>query len=164
MAKRAKARKKDTNSILDEIKVIEDKLIHRRPEPFCKRDFIYAVFGSLLTSLAFVFKGAMVRTVKLMSYWNLLSIVILTILVLTMEIYFISYSRVYDKKNRPFIEFWAKRFFSLYGTSILISMILVFAFAINREFLTIEGVFKVVMTISFPAAVGAAIPFLLRKY
>ncbi|MBN1385929.1 DUF2391 family protein [Candidatus Woesearchaeota archaeon] len=156
--------KREMDEILKDIKLLEEKLIEKKPDLFSSKDIIYAVFGSLVIASGFAFKGALVRTVNLMTALNVIWIISLTLIVLTLEIYFISYQRVPNKQERRFGQFWAKRFFTLYAISLIVSFMMIYIFGVNHSFQEHATVFKAVITISFPASIGAAIPTLLKKY
>ena len=77
---------------LDEVKklLIEEK----PPEKFGKKDFFYSFFGALVVGLTFMFKGLLIQSGINLAWSNVAMIVIVTLIILTIEIYLIGYSRV----------------------------------------------------------------------
>ena len=154
----------EIKKIEDQISRLSDKILEKRPSHFRKRDIINSLFASLLFGTIFVLKGLIVDVSLRLTINHVVLIIILTTVVLTSEIYFIGYSRVTDKEKRKFGQFWAKRFFTLYGIALLVSLLLVYVYNINSFAADTFGVFKIVVTVSFPCAIAAAIPSLLKRY
>ncbi len=147
-----------------EIDRLEQKLLNKVPAPFSRRDIIAAFFGSLIIGLTFILKGATLKTASGLDTVHMVSIVIFTIAVLLLEIYYVSYVRVKNKKKRPLGQFMAKRFFTLYLIAIFASVILIYMLGINQLAEESIEVLKVVILMSMPCSIGAAIPTLLKKY
>ncbi len=164
--KREKKIEDEMGKIERDIEFLREKLLEKHPSHFSNRDIINTFFGSLIIGLTFIMKGAVVATAKQLSRQHLLLIVISTIAILTCEIYWIGYSRVSrrERKKRGFFQFWAKRITALYGIALIVSVYLVYIFGVNQFFITQQGVFNIVILMSMPCAVGAAIPHLLKKY
>ena len=156
--------KREIDEIVKNMRLLEEKLVEMRPEHFSRKDITYAILSSMLVCLTFVFKGGVVAIIQNMSPMHVMAAVILTGIILTLEIYYISYARVVDKNERKFGQFWAKRFFTLYAISILTSLILVYVFAMDNQLDSYLEILQAVLVLSFPSAVGAAIPSLLKKY
>lgn len=153
---------------LEEIKNIiismKNKVLEKRPSHFSRRDIINAFFGSLIIGLTFVLKGALIQTALNISWYHLEAIVVVTLMILFVEIYFIGYSRVSDKSHRTFGQFMTKRMLTLYGISILVSFFLVYLFNVNTLVPGFYGTMKLVVILSMPSAIGAAVPNLLKQY
>ncbi len=156
--------RKEVKSIEKDIDKLEKKLLDKVPEPFSRKDIIAAFFGSLIIGITFILKGATIRTAAALDTIHIVSIISFTIAVLLLEIYYVSYIRVKNKKKRPMGQFVAKRFFTLYIIAIVASFLLVYILGVNQQAETSIEVFKVVILMSMPCAIGAAIPTLLKKY
>lgn len=156
----------EIRKIEQDIDFLRSKLVEKHPSHFSNRDIINTLFGALIIGLTFIMKGAVVATAERLTPLHTLLIVLSTIVILTSEIYWIGYSRVEreERRRRGFFQFWAKRIITLYGIAIIVSVYLVYVFGINQFFTTEQGVFNVVILLSMPCAVGAAIPHLLKKY
>jgi uncharacterized membrane protein len=92
-------------------------------------------------------------------------IVFATIAVLSIEIYFIAYVRVKNKKRRPFWQFYIKRLIGLYGVALFVSVMIVYLFRIDSY--AINGaidILKMVVLLALPSSIGGAIPSLIRQY
>ncbi len=150
----------------EDVDLMREKLLDKHPSHFSRRDVVNTFFGSLIIGLTFVLKGAVVRTAEALSEMNVILIIFSTIAILTIEIYYIGYSRVgtKERKYRGFGQFWAKRLFTLYGIALLVSLYLVYIFGIVNQFSEPRIVYHAVVLLSMPCSVGAAIPHLLKKY
>jgi len=156
--------RKEIAEIYKKIAHLEEKLLEKRPSHFRKRDVINAFFGSLLFGLTFMFKGLLFDISLKLSITHLFFIILSTVVLLSVEIYYIAYSRVPDKEQRRFGQFWIKRITTIYGIAILSSLFLVYLYGINNIVGTSANIWKVVIAVSLPCAVGAAVPSLLKKY
>lgn len=148
------------------VDLIREKLLEKTPSHFSKRDIINALFGSLLFGITFILKGATVSTATRLTDIHVMLIIASTLLILSGEIYFIGYSRVKDKSSRKLGQFMAKRLCTLYLISCLVSLYLVYIFNVNTA-PGVEGltdVFRVVVLVAMPCAIGAAVPSLLKQY
>lgn len=158
-------------SKIDEIKKgvneLRERLIIAEPEHFSKQDLVYAFFGALLLGLTFAVKGLLIKVSQALTMMHVVLIVVSTLLILTAEIYFIGYSRVTKKEERRFGQFWLKRIIAFYAVAIIISFFLVYIFGLNllpeiavhNSF----GALKLIVLISMPCAIGAAITDLLKE-
>lgn len=153
---------------IEEIKVVldnlNDKLLEKRPSHFSKRDIINAFFGALIISLTFVMKGALIQTAMNLSIYHIEAIILSTFLILGVEIYFIGYSRVQDKQLRRFGQFMTKRMVTLYVISLSVSFFLVYLLNLNAIMPDIYHTMKLVVVVSMPSSIGAAVPNLLKQY
>lgn len=159
-----RSEKKEVDVILGDVERLRLALIDRLPPKFTVRDVITAFLASIIIVLTFLFKGSMITISQNLTEKDLLLILVSTGLLLTAQIYFIGYTRVVDKKARPFYEFWAKRFFTLYLISILVCIFFSYLYGLHRLIPTTQGYIKFIVALTLPGAVGAAIPSLLKKY
>ena len=155
---------KEIKKIEQDIEVLRARLIERVPEHFSKRDLAYEFFGAILIGLAFIFKGALIRTVSVLDTTRIMLIIIFTFLVLIAQIYFVGYIRVKHKERRHLGQFLTKRLFSLYLTSLIVAFSLVYLFGVNILAGNTYESLKLVVVLTMPCAIGAAIPSLLRQY
>lgn len=148
-----------------DVKLIKHHLFGKLPpEHFGPGDLVKAFIGAIVVGLDFIFKSAVLNAAERLSNLHLVYVVVFTVLMLSAEIYFIGYTRVKDKIHRQFFQFWVKRLVTIYLVAILVSMMLFYMFAFDVAVQTSFGAFKVILTVSLPCAVGAAIADLLKKY
>lgn len=159
-----RSEREELDVILSDVEHLRLGLIDRLPPRFTVRDVATAFLASIIIVLTFLFKGSVITISQNLTEKDLLLILISTAVLLTLQIYFIGYTRVTNKKERPFYEFWAKRFFSLYIISILVCVFFSYLYGIHRIIPTTQGYIKFVVALTLPGAVGAAIPSLLKKY
>lgn len=155
---------KEIKKIKNDIELLRIRLIEKVPDHFSLTDLIDALFGALLIGLTFLFKGALIKTVAVISPTRMIVIVLLTLLILMAQIYFIGYKRVKNKNTRHFGQFLTKRLLSLYAVSLIVSFTLVYLFGVNILAGSAYESFKLVFVLAMPCAIGAAIPSLLRQY
>lgn len=157
---------KEGEKIERQIAALYEKLLEKRPSHFRKRDIANAFFASLLLGLVFMFKGSLIEISLNLTGKNLLVIVIATLAILTLQIYYVGYTRVSQKERRKrrFGQFWAKRLSTLYIIAIIVSLLLVYIYGINKLVSSNYDILKIVIAVSMPCAVGAAIPSLLKQY
>lgn len=156
---------------IDEIKKgvdeLRDKLLVAEPAHFSKRDLIDAFFGALFLGIPFSIKGLLITVSQALDKNHIIIIILSTLLILTGEIYFIGYSRVTKKSERKFCQFWLKRTTAFYFVAIATAAFLVYLFGLNllpEIANNPENIQKLVVLISVPCAIGAAITDLLKKY
>lgn len=154
----------EVRNIEKEIDRLEKKLLDKAPEHFSRRDVIAAFFGSLIIGLTFILKGSTLKIASELDNIHIISIVAFTIAVLVMEIYYVAYVRVKDKRKRPLGQFMAKRFFTLYFIAIFASALLIYMLGIDQQAETMVDIARVIILMSMPCSIGAAIPTLLKKY
>ena len=156
---------KELKIIKKEVDLLKTKLLEKRPSHFSKRDIINAFFGALLIGLTFSVKGALIKTAEGLNAIHIMLIVISTIIILVGEIYFIGYSRVSDKNRRKPGQFIMKRLTTLYFIAIIVSIYLVYIMGIYTQLENgLYDVYKLVVLLSMPCAIGAAIPSLMKQY
>ncbi|MBR9691365.1 DUF2391 family protein [Candidatus Woesearchaeota archaeon] len=154
----------DVKKGVDELR---ERLLIKEPADFSMRDLISAFFGALLLGITFAVKGLLIEVSSALDNTHLALIVGSTLLILTAEIYFIGYSRVGKKSKRKFGQFWLKRLVVFYFVAVITSVFLVYLFGLNKLSevgVNNLGVLKLVVLISLPCAIGAAIADLLNKY
>ncbi len=163
-----------------ELKKIELELLEKHPQHFSTRDVINAFFGAFLMAITFIFKGNFMRMAFSLPWFNILALILFTFLFLAAETYFIGYKKVPNKAKRKPIQFLFKRIITFYGMGIIVSTLLIFMFnidhiAVSPELLTHtfemkgisaspENVQKLLLVLAFPAAIGAGISDLVKKY
>lgn len=158
--------KHEIETIEHHIERIKERLLDRVPEHFSRRDVVNALFASLTIGVTFILKGATVKTAVDLDTVHAYLLVIVTVFVLFVEIYYIGYTRIKNKNQRRFGQFLLKRLTALYGIALLTSISLVYLFNLNASELvhSFTDVLKIVVLVAFPCAVGAAIPSILKKY
>jgi uncharacterized membrane protein len=134
----------------------------KEPHHFTKEDLARSFFGSFIVSLSFIFAGALVGIALRMSPFHVFCVLLITFVILTLEIYLMSYKYVNDRKKRPFLEFWAKRFFSIILSSYIAIFILIYSYGMNFSLTPVE-LFKVGVAIFLPATTAGGAMEILRK-
>ena len=155
---------KEVIEIKEMVRRMKEKVLDKNPSHFSRRDIINASFGSLIIGLAFVFKGAVAKVARNLDVLHIELIILSTFLILIAEIYFVGYSRVKEKTTRHFGEFMTKRLVTIYFVAIISSFFLIYIFNIDKNLPTFFDVMKMVVLLSMPCSVGAAIPSLLKQY
>ncbi len=153
-----------TEQIARDVKILKERLVERVPVHFGTRHMMTAFFGALFFGFTFVLKGLLLQIGLAMNNIHIMLITLATFAVLSAEIYFVGYTRVPDKNKRPFGQFWIKRITTYYAIAVFASFLLLYTYGITQFAGTAYNVFKLVIAISFPAAVGAASADLLGKY
>lgn len=150
------------DQIARDTQVLRQRLVEKVPSHFDAAHIITAFFGALFFGFTFVLKGLLVQIGTTLTPPKLIAITLATLIILTAEIYYVGYRRIPNKKHRPFGQFWAKRLITYYGIAIFTSYLLLTLY--NVTALSPEHTTKLVIAISFPAAIGAALSDLLGKY
>ena len=161
--KTVKLEEKEIEAIEKSLNKMKKELIEKVPPHFSKRDIINAFFGALIIGLTFIFKGALIETVSAISTKYIIIIIISTLIILSIQIYFIGYSRVKNKKQRPFAQFLVKRLSTLYLIAFIVSFYLVYIFQIEHAVGSFTNALKLVAIVSMPCAIGAALPSLIKN-
>jgi len=152
------------DQIAKDVRVLRERVVERVPGHFDMRHIVTAFLGALLFGFTFVLKGLLFNVGLALNNWHLISITLVTWIILSAEIYFVGYMRVPNKERRPFGQFWAKRIATYYFISIIAAYLLIKLYGLNVLAETPYHVLKLVIAVSFPAAIGAAITDLLGKY
>ncbi len=153
---------RDLKIIHKEVDLLYEKLLIRKPEHFSYNDVFTALFAASLFSVL-LFNQLLLQLALSLSFGHLTAIIIGTCLILTLEIYYISYSRVDEKQRRPFGQFWAKRFFTIYGVTILMSTMMVYLYNLDAVAGTVYNVARIAIAASFPASIAAGATALSGK-
>ncbi len=152
------------DQIAQDVKVIRERMVEKTPGHFDMKHVLTAFFGALFFGFTFVLKGLLFDVGLALTPQELLLLTAATWIILTAEIYFVGYTRVRNKKERPFLQFWAKRFFTYYCIALFTSFMLLSLYGVGKFVATPYDAFKLVVAVSFPAAIGAAVSDLLGKY
>ncbi|MEK6886701.1 MAG: DUF2391 family protein [Nanoarchaeota archaeon] len=129
---------------------------------FSREDFFYSFFGALFVGFVFMSKGFLIDIAKNLTNTHLIIITVLTLIFTTTQIYFVGYTRVHDKVHRGFGEFWAKRFITVYVASIVVSLILIYVYGINKM-IGSDKIINAVVAFSMPCSLGATLSDLVKK-
>lgn len=147
-----------------EVHLIKEQLVERIPSHFNAKHVVSAFFGALLIGITFMPKGFLLDIATNLEARHLASIAVITLLILSGEIYFIGYERVKDKKTRPFFQFLVKRILSYYSIAFLVSGLLVYVYGVDQLVFSNYDVFRVIVAMSLPSAIGASLSDLLNQY
>lgn len=161
--KEIKKEKQELHYIEKKVGEIEKEIVEKEPPHFSKKDIITAFFGALIIGLTFVFKGSLVQQVLNLTLIHLSLVVTSTLVILSIQIYFIGYKKVKDKKHRDFPQFLMKRLTTLYIIALIVSLYLVYIFNIDHVVGGFLNAFKLVVVLSMPCSIGAAIPSLIKQ-
>jgi len=154
----------ETDLIKNDVERIKDKLIDRTPEHFSRQDYIRAGIGALFLGFGAVFSGNLINIATNIPTSHLFIIIFGTLLILTMEIYVVGYSRVTDKETRKFGQFWFKRLSAFYIIALLVAVVLAATFGLQYLVSSNAEFFKLVIILSAPCSIGAAFGDLIKKY
>jgi len=152
------------DQVAEHVKILRERLVEKVPGHFGIKHIITAFFGALFFGFSFMLSSLLFQISLALTQKDLILITAATWLILSAEIYFVGYTRVPDTKTRPFGQFWAKRILTYYFIALFVSFMLITLYGLPRFAAGTENVFKLVIAISFPAAVGAAVSDLLGKY
>jgi uncharacterized membrane protein len=156
--------KEETDMIKSDVERVKDKLIDHTPEHFSNQDLIRASIGALFLGFSVLFSGNLPVLASRIPTPYFFIIIFDTILILTLEIYIIGYSRVKDKQTRKFGQFWIKRVLAFYVTALIMATILAFTFGLQYVVSSDRYFFNLVIILSAPCAIGASLGDLLKKY
>ena len=140
---------------------IKKALVVKTPTHFSWGHLAAAFVGALILGQTFVLKGLLYKVSYSLTVWHILAIILATLFVLTIEIYYVGYRRVIKKKERPFGQFWLKRITTYMIIAFLISFGLIFLYNMNS---TPIHTLKIAVAMSFPCAVGASLSDLVERY
>ncbi len=152
------------DTIAKNVKLLRENLVEKIPGHFGPDHIIASFFGSILVAGTFVLKGLLFNVGLSITGTHLIYITIATWIILTLEIYFVGYERVPDKYQRRFGQFWLKRIITYYLIAILTSGMLLWLYQITEIAGSPYNAFKLIVAVSFPAAIGAAVADLVGKY
>ena len=132
------------------------------PQHFSLRNVSNAFFGSLILGLSFIFNGLLFQVGLKLTPLHMIVIVMLTLLLLTGEIYFIGYARVDDKHRRHFGQFWLKRICAFYGIAVCVALGLIVLYGLDKIAGSAYAMVQLTVAVSMPCAIGTALSDLLR--
>ncbi|MEA3429893.1 MAG: DUF2391 family protein [Nanoarchaeota archaeon] len=155
---------KKIDKLAKDIELIKKEILPKEPEHFNVKDIIHAFFGALVVGLTFMFKGLLLESSLRLSWTNIVVIIITTVVIITLEIYFIGYSRVTTKKERKPGQFVIKRFITVYLITLTVSLFLINIFGISSIAGNVSNVFKLVFVLGMPCGIGATLADLFKKY
>ena len=155
---------KELIEIKKAISKMKENVLDKEPGHFSKNDILKIFFGSLTVGFAFIFSGALVKTAVNLDIKHLELIILTTLALLCIEIYFVWFHQVKNKKQRPLGEFLTKRLTTLYIVAIMCSFILIYIFNIDSQLTNFSDVMKLVVLMSMPCSLGAAIPSILKNH
>lgn len=153
-----------TDKIAKDVAILRERLVEKIPGHFGAEHVMVAFFGALLFGFTFVLKGLLFNVGLMLNWKHLIYITLATWILLTAEIYFVGYKRVPNKYQRHFGQFWAKRIVTYYFIALVTAALLLWLYQITEIAGTAYNILKLVVAVSFPAAIGAAISDLLGKY
>jgi len=159
--------KKKEEELIKDVKTIKNKIVEKEPKPFGFKDVIHSFFGSLIFGITFALKGLLIEVALLLTKVHQILIVVSTLIILTGEIYFFGYARVKIKKERKFFQFWLKRLITFYLIAILVSFFIIYVYGLTdlpAVGNNIKNILKLVAVISMPAAIGAGLADLVKRY
>lgn len=135
-------------------------------EHFSSSDIIISFYGAFLIAAAFLFKGNLLLISQKLDNLHLGLILLVNLIILSVEIYYMGYSRVKNKKQRPFAQFLIKRITTTYLVSLIVSLTLVLLYNIDHIIAngTYYNIAKIVICVSFPASIGATATDLFKKF
>jgi uncharacterized membrane protein len=154
----------ETDLIKDDVQRMRDKLIDHTPEHFSKQDLVRASIGALFLGFSVLFSKNIIDLATKIPTPQLFVIIFGTIVILTLEIYIIGYSRVTDKVTRKFGQFWMKRVAAFYLTAVVIAVLLAYTFGLQYLMPESAHFFNFIVILSAPCAIGASLGDLLKKY
>ncbi len=154
----------ETDLIKDDVQRMRDKLIDHTPEHFSKQDFVRASIGALFLGFSVLFSKNIIDLATKIPTPQLFIIIFGTIIILTLEIYIIGYSRVTDKVTRKFGQFWMKRVAAFYITAVIIAIALAYTFGLQYLMPSTGHFVNFIVILSAPCAIGASLGDLLKKY
>jgi len=152
------------DQIAQDVRVLRERIVEKTPAHFDMKHVVTAFFGALFFGFTFVLKGLLFQVGLALTNMDLFLMTIATWGILTAEIYFVGYTRVPDPHKRPFGQFWIKRFFTYYFIALFASFLLLTLYGTHKFVTGPHEMFKLVIAVSFPASIGAAVSDLLGKY
>lgn len=156
--------KYETDLIKEDVERVKDKLIDHTPDHFSRQDLVRASIGALFLGFSVLFSGNLPVLATRMPDPYFFVIIFDTILLLTLEIYVIGYSRVKDKQTRKFGQFWMKRILAFYATALIIAIVLAYTFGLQYVVSSDKYFLNLIIILSAPCAIGASLGDLLKKY
>ncbi|MBN1645444.1 DUF2391 family protein [Candidatus Woesearchaeota archaeon] len=153
----------EIDEIKRDIKSIKHEVVEHLPPHFSVVEMLKAGFGAMFIGLTFMFKDLLIEVGLNLPVYNVFLIVASTILILSAEIYYIGYAKVKNKRERPFAQFYFKRLLTLYGISFIVSFYLCYIFGFLPLAQTFTGFLNLVLVLTMPCSLGAAVSFMFKK-
>lgn len=147
-----------------DVEILKRRLVEREIEHFSVRDILNAFFGAFIVGLTFMLKGLLIEIGTSLPWINVFLIVTTTLFILSMQVYFIGYTRVKNKHTRKLGQFLVKRVIATYAVSLFVSFFLMYLFGMGRYLVTTENIMRLGFILSMPCAIGAAIVHLIKRY
>ena len=147
-----------------DVEILKRHLVEREIEHFSVRDILNTFFGAFIVGLTFMLKGLLIEIGTSLPWINVFLIVTTTLFILSMQVYFIGYTRVKNKHARKLGQFLVKRVITTYTVSLIVSFFLLYLFGMVRYLITLENVMRLGFILSMPCAIGAAIVNLIKRY
>lgn len=135
----------------------------QEPKHFSKEDFFYSFYGALFIGFVFTFNRILLDLVKVITIKHIFAIIIFTAILTSFQIYYIGWLHVKQKEKRPFHEFWAKRFITVYLVSIITATFLIYLYGINNLIGSLRETVEAIIIVSMPCSLGATLSDLFRK-
>ena len=156
---------KGIKAMEQDVELLKERLLERRPERFSRMDIARSFFGALFIGATFVFSGRLVDIVKMMDTWRVLFLVLATLVILIAEIYFIGWTKIkrLSEPGRNVFEFTIKRLVVFYAVSLIVAGFYFYILGFNLLFSGIE-ILEFIFLVAMPCSIGAAVSDLLRKY
>lgn len=153
------------SKIAEDVELLKERLLERRPERFSRMDIARSFFGALFIGATFVFSGRLVDIIKVMEMSRILFLVVATIAILIAEIYFVGWTKIKSLKEpgRNIFEFTIKRLFVFYAVSVIVAIFYFYILGFNKLLLGTESI-EFIFLVAMPCSIGAAVSDLLRKY
>ncbi len=153
--------KEHIKKIKSDIAEIKKALVIKTPTHFSWAHLAAAFIGALILGQTFVLKGLLYDVSYSLTALHIVAIILITIFVLSIEIYYIGYRRIQVKSKRHFGQFWLKRISTYLIIAFLVSFGLIFLYNMNS---TLIHTLKIAVAMSFPCAVGASLADLVERY
>lgn len=154
---------RSTNALLADVGLIKQILQKEvPPEHFSSKDVIRSFFGATFIGVTFIFNKNLVELAPQLDSARIGLVILSTLVLLSLEIYFIGYQRVLDPQ-RTFFQFWLKRVVTFYVVALIVSLYLSFLYNVTGLVGSVENAARLVIAMSMPCAIGASITDLLKK-
>ena len=135
------------------------------PKHFSREDILYSFFGALFLGFTFMSKLLYFDLVNVMTANHTIVIFVVTLLLVSFEIYYLGYRRVphSERMKRTIGEFLTKRLLTVTIVSLITSAFLVYIYGVNILLGSNENTLKAIIAIFMPCCLGATFSDLFRK-
>ncbi|MEK6874235.1 MAG: hypothetical protein AABX52_00625 [Nanoarchaeota archaeon] len=155
--------KKHNDRLHHEVELLYEKLLLRKPEHFSYKDMVNVLFAASLFSVL-IFNQLLLQLALSLSLQHIIFIVLITTVLLTLEIYYLSYTHIDQRSNRLFGQFWAKRFFTIYGITLCVTTLLIYLYNLDAVAGSLQNVIKIAIATSFPSSIAAGATALAQRF